>query len=280
MIITCPNCQTRYTVNASAFTATGRKVRCSQCGHEWHEAAPADAPLSVAPAIAGAGGAAAAPQRETSPQWQDEGRDDADAHAHAHAHVHADAAPAAAAAAAAAGRRGSPSHPEAVPGRPSERRLATVAGWLALIAFVLGSCAALAAFREEVVRIWPATAALYRAVGLPVAVKGVEFSRVIYQRTVENGLTVLSISGEIVNTADGRKPVPRVRVSLRDADGAELYHYFFAASAETLDAGEAVPFVSRLSSPPAAARDLVLRFVEPGELPGPAVPAPGGGNGG
>ncbi len=36
MIITCPACQTRYTVAAEAVSAPrGRKVRCASCGHVW-----------------------------------------------------------------------------------------------------------------------------------------------------------------------------------------------------------------------------------------------------
>src|SRR5207253_2780085 len=40
MIITCPQCETRYTADAASFSASGRKVRCSKCGHLWHQAAP------------------------------------------------------------------------------------------------------------------------------------------------------------------------------------------------------------------------------------------------
>lgn len=41
MIITCPNCATRYTVNAASFPATGRTVKCARCAQTWY-ALPAD----------------------------------------------------------------------------------------------------------------------------------------------------------------------------------------------------------------------------------------------
>ena len=37
MLITCPNCSTRYTVAESAVPSQGRKVRCAGCGHVWYQ---------------------------------------------------------------------------------------------------------------------------------------------------------------------------------------------------------------------------------------------------
>lgn len=55
MIVTCPNCATRYIVDPQALGAMGRTVRCANCQNTWHQDAPADQPrsLDLAPPIDG-----------------------------------------------------------------------------------------------------------------------------------------------------------------------------------------------------------------------------------
>lgn len=44
MIVRCSACKTRYLVDLSALGETGRRVRCTNCGHVWHQSPAADAP--------------------------------------------------------------------------------------------------------------------------------------------------------------------------------------------------------------------------------------------
>ena len=45
MILTCPSCSTRYTVDEAKFPASGRTVRCAKCGHSWHQPGPEAEPV-------------------------------------------------------------------------------------------------------------------------------------------------------------------------------------------------------------------------------------------
>jgi predicted Zn finger-like uncharacterized protein len=67
MIITCPDCATRYHLDPVALTPAGRTVRCASCGHRWEARPPADAPMLVEAAAPGPAPEAFAPKRPGLP---------------------------------------------------------------------------------------------------------------------------------------------------------------------------------------------------------------------
>ncbi len=232
MILTCTSCGTRYTVDGSKFPAAGRTVRCAKCGHSWHQAAEA---AEAAPAQP--------PAEEAAPQ----------------------AAVSEPAAVIAVPPRSftPPSAPE--PRAPLGPRIAVAAGWIGLFAAVLLIAFAAIRYRQHIASIWPQSAGVYSSLGMPVNVSGIDFRKVDYRRESEDGQVVLAVSGEIVNAGSRQLPVPQtVRVTLSDADNHELYHWTFKPSVTALAPGQAVPFVTRLASPPSAARRLEVRFAKDG----------------
>jgi hypothetical protein len=139
------------------------------------------------------------------------------------------------------------------PGKPSIG-LSTVCA--AMGALVL----ALIVWRIDVVRLLPQTATFYKMVGLEANLRGLAFKDVkITSETVE-GKPVLVIEGMI--TGETHKPVelPRLRFSVRDAQGAEIYAWNAVLEQPVLKPGERAWFKSRLASPPPEGRNIDIRF--------------------
>lgn len=69
--------------------------------------------------------------------------------------------------------------------------------------------------RERVVAVWPSAAQLYSAIGLGPNVpgEGLEFANVTMTRNVDGVI----VEGEITDKVGTPRPVPKLRVVLRDA---------------------------------------------------------------
>lgn len=141
----------------------------------------------------------------------------------------------------------------------------TIVLWLVLIGAVAGFAALAHQYRVEIVRGWPQTATLYSFFGVEVNSAGMEFRDVAYDLETQDGLSVLAVEGTVVNLTDQPMPIPRVRISLRDDAGEELYYWTVVLDQTRLEAGAATSFVTRLSSPPPGAADLEVRFAEGAE---------------
>jgi hypothetical protein len=119
---------------------------------------------------------------------------------------------------------------------------------------------ALVIWRVEVVRLLPQTAAFYKMIGLDVNLRGLLFKDVkIGSETVE-GKPVLVIEGLIVGEARNPVELPRLRFSVRDAQGAEIYAWNAVLAQTVLKPGETAWFKSRLASPPREGRNIEVRF--------------------
>ena len=47
MILTCPQCSTRYHIDPASLGTSGRTVRCASCDHRWLASPPADTPRVI-----------------------------------------------------------------------------------------------------------------------------------------------------------------------------------------------------------------------------------------
>ena len=241
MILTCPSCDTRYSVDGSKFPAQGRTVRCAKCSHSWHQAGEAaETEVAAVPAPVDP-----SPQDQPQPSVAD--------------------APMSDSMPASSTRAFAPAAVATEPRAPLGPKLAVVAGWAGLIAVVLLIAVSAVRYRQDIAVIWPQSAGVYSSLGLHVNASGIDFRQVDYRRESEDGQVVLAVSGMIVNAGSRQLPVPQtVRVTLSDASNHEIYHWTFKPTATVLGPGQSAPFVTRLSSPPAAARHLEVRFAKDG----------------
>jgi hypothetical protein len=140
--------------------------------------------------------------------------------------------------------------------RPSWLKPSLPAAILALVA----ANAAVVAWRADVVRLLPQTASLYAAIGLPVNLRGLAFDNIRMSRVEHEGVSVLVVEGSIVNVAGRPVEIPRLRLAVRNEAKNEVYAWTMQPNRSILAAGEALPFRSRLASPPADAREVQVRF--------------------
>jgi predicted Zn finger-like uncharacterized protein len=286
MHIVCPHCTTSYAIDLATLGASGRTVRCSRCKEVWL-ARPEDAiELAAAmPVAAAAGGDDAAAEWErmaneeagqdadtpvvdspsisadwpaddaSQPNWQSAAQDDADGIQ------------------AAQPRRGSRLLNLLKP--PALFRMPGLSLPKLPVATLPTACAAMGAlvlalviWRADVVRLLPQTATFYRMVGLEVNLRGLTFKDVKISNEIVDGKPVLVIEGVIVG--ESRKPLelPRLRFSVRDAQGAEIYAWNAVLEQPVLQPGERAWFKSRLASPPPEGRNIDVRFFNKKDVAG------------
>jgi predicted Zn finger-like uncharacterized protein len=295
MHIICPHCTTSYAIDPATLGPAGRTVRCSRCKEVWL-ARPEDATTELADTVtAMAQATAQAGTGDAAAEWEAFAREERPLEGEPPVVDSPSIAgdwPAAAdrdasrteeydwaAAATHDALDGQAARPQRLAWlrKLFQPRASKAASGKAFISLPT-ACAAMGAlvlalmiWRVEVVRLLPQTATLYRMVGLEVNLRGLSFKDVkITTETVE-GKPVLVIEGVIVG--ETRKPVelPRLRFSVRDAQGAEIYAWNAVLEQPVLKPGERAWFKSRLASPPPEGRNVDVRFFSRRDIAGGRV---------
>lgn len=303
MIITCPACATQFRVDGTKISPTGTKVRCAKCSHVWlqtpdkalpypgaaaQRAAPPKPPAQAQPVPP--------PQRAPPPPAPSSRPAPAGA---VPAESMAAAAPPRPAPAPPPPEpmRAAPPKPQPVPARtpipsPLERprpaappprpprpaapfpaeepaparglSFGTIIS-LALAVLVVGGLVyGLLHFRGPISDRVPVMGRFYEAIGLGPQLSQLALQNVTYGRTYEDGVPILEVRGEVVNTGAKGVDLPRIQAVLRDKDGAVLSRWTFVASKPRASPKETVGFVSRYPSPPPHAVSLALSFAKSG----------------
>lgn len=125
---------------------------------------------------------------------------------------------------------------------------------------------ALIAWRSEVVRLMPQTAAFFQMTGLGVNLRGLSIEDVKISSEMVDNKPVLLIEGEIVDVAHKTTEIPRLRFIVRNAKGADIYAWNTVLEQPVLHPGEKARFKTRLASPPAEGREIAVRFFHKQDL--------------
>ena len=289
MHIVCPHCTTSFAIKLATLGAAGRNVRCARCKEVWL-ARPEDA-VEIAPAVPAMAEAGGNAEADAAAEWEALAREEeaqstqdapvvdsppisadwpADGEgakggeadwpsiAQADAEAHEDAVSTHRSRLASLFRL--PKLPP-IPGMP---RMSLPVACAAMGALAL----ALVIWRAEMVRLLPQTATFYKVVGLDVNLRGLAFKDIKITNETVDGKPVLVIEGAIVG--ETKKPVelPRLRFSVRDEQGAEIYAWNAVLEQPVLKPGERAFFKSRLASPPPEGRNIDVRFFNKRDLAG------------
>lgn len=247
MILTCPECASRYFVDDSKVGSAGRVVRCASCGNRW--TARSEEPLDLFDE----------PETPTLASQIDSAEQLPDALA-----AEAEEPPV-----------------SALPGEElpkvfraradAERRLreATTTGviWAGMAAAMAVVVVAALIFRIDVVKILPGSAGAYAAVGLPVNTVGLLIDRdsLKAQPSMQDGHAVVTVTGTIRNITEHAVVSPPLRVELLSKDSKRVAGQLAAAADPKIPPGEVRHFSITFLDPPRTAKDLQIGFAtEPG----------------
>ena len=275
MQIVCPYCTTAYAIDMATLGAAGRHARCSRCKEVWL-ARPEDA--VEAPATAMAEADQAGGNTDPAAEWNQFARDGAGDEP-----PHVDSPPIAGdwqdgdSEEASSDDQQDQTQDEGVHSRTGwlqsllKRSAATGKSIinLPIACAAMGALAlALIVWRADVVRLLPQTANFYRLVGLDVNLRGLAFKDVKVTTETVEGRPVLVIEGTIVSK--NRKPadLPRLRFSVRDVQGAEIYAWNTVLEQNVLKPGDQAVFKSRLAAPPPEGRSIDIRFFNKHDIAG------------
>ncbi|MBX7250309.1 MAG: DUF3426 domain-containing protein, partial [Caulobacteraceae bacterium] len=241
MILTCPECATRYFVEDSRLAGEGRTVRCAACKSSWH--ARADEPLELT-------------NDETSGTVV---RDTLSFKPDEPVGVPA------------------PDVPKVFRAKLEGRRRvkeAATAGvvWAGMVGVFAAVLVAAYVFRVDVVKLYPRAAGAYAFARVPVNPTGLEFERV-KAAPAEAGLASVVVTGQVRNVEDAATLPPPLRVSLLDAKGKKMRTQVVRLPNARIQPGKAVAFTATLEDPSGKADDVAVEFALD-LAPKPAKPRP------
>lgn len=232
MILTCPECATSYFVDDLRIPRLGRMVKCTNCSHRWRayqDRTEAEKEVPEDDLVF----------EEKPPEPEAPVEDDID-------FVAAPVTPV---------RRTEPEKRKKVP-----VGVAIAAGVLAGLVVLGGGVVLL---RQQIAGVFPGTAPVFAAIGLPVNTIGLVLEGVKSKPMLQAGRPVWSVTGAVRNVRDEAVTAPPLRLSLRDKSGKEVATLLADALNARVPPGAVRYFAITMPNPPAGAEELEVRFEPP-----------------
>ena len=248
MILTCPNCSTRYLTKPEAIGGNGRSVRCSKCSNTWFVTADPDA-LALEDQAKPDMEMLADDDRPQNGREDDRknilpgGGNDR--------------------------RRNNERQPQGAhvayrDNADKKRRNSRIFGvtmiWVTTLA-LLGLAALLAfLFRQPIVEKFPQTAAIYEAFSVETSSTGLILDTPQTEYVRIEGEPRLIVNGVIQNLTKQDKDIPLVRLSILNRNDEEITHWFAEPGRQKVGPRGKVEFATEYPNPPVDAASLAYEL--------------------
>lgn len=135
------------------------------------------------------------------------------------------------------------------------------AAWVAACALVIALGMGAVAKRASLVAWAPGLGLAFDAVGLKTNDRGLDIEDVRARLGTIGDKKVLMVEGSVVNRLAKENDSPELSISLRDADGRELYVWTTHGPKGHLAKTSSARFAARLEAPPEGVKEALVRFV-------------------
>jgi len=151
--------------------------------------------------------------------------------------------------------------------RREKSRFAAVFSWLFTGSLFVAATIAAFVFRNDVVKVWPQSAAAYQLAGLEVNRFGMDFADIERARTFNDTIPIVTVTGRAVNVANTAVETPGVRVDLRDEAGKVVATRYSFVTPRDLEPGASGQFGVVVEPAPVESFEIVVSFVERSAVP-------------
>jgi predicted Zn finger-like uncharacterized protein len=243
VIVSCPACATRFSLDASLLGPAGRNVRCAKCGHRWRQEPPA--PIEPLPPV------------ELEALTDQSGADQSVA----------DELPAGMApglAALLSGREQQQKSaaqvvvpPKLKPAQP--KRKVGLWPWILLLGILCGLAVAAYIYQGPIARMFPAAQSIFDMFGAGEndAARVLQIGNIKSEQ--RSGLT--AIRGDVFNPTDYPLSVPPLMVTALDKDKNPIGEGFrFRTQEAQIAPGETITFRVLYDNPPAGVTSIIVTF--------------------